>query len=77
MPLWVQSVPKNGADNSMSTHQKGLSRAIYLGGGHGNPLQYACLENPHGQRSLVDFSPWGRKELDTTEQLNTAQHYLA
>ena len=23
------------------------------GGGHGNPLQYSCLENPHRQRSLV------------------------
>ena len=22
------------------------------GGGHGNPLQYSCLKNPHGQRSL-------------------------
>ena len=21
------------------------------GGGHGNPLQYSCLKNPHGQRS--------------------------
>ena len=27
------------------------------GGGHGNPLQYSCLENPHGQRSLVGYSP--------------------
>ena len=26
------------------------------GGGHGNPLQYSCLENTHGQRSLVDYS---------------------
>ena len=42
------------------------------GGGHGNPFQYACLENPHGQRSLSDYSPWGHKELDTTEQLSTA-----
>ena len=25
----------------------------------------------HGQRSLVGFCPWGRKELDTTELLNT------
>ena len=25
----------------------------------------------HGQRSLVGYSPWGRKELDTTEQLRT------
>ena len=38
------------------------------GGGHGNPLQYSCLENPHGQRSLAGYSPWGRKESNTTEQ---------
>ena len=38
-----------------------------LGGGHGNPLQYSCLENPHGQRSLVGYSPQGHKESDTTE----------
>ena len=24
----------------------------------------------HGQRSLVGYSPWGRKELDMTERLN-------
>ena len=44
------------------------------GRGHGTPLQYSCLENPHGQRSLVDYSPWSREESDTTEQLSTAQH---
>ena len=36
------------------------------GGGHGNPFQYSCLENPHGQRSLAGYIPWGCKELDTT-----------
>ena len=41
------------------------------GGGHGNPFQYSCLENPHGQRSLEGDSPWGLKESDTTEQLST------
>ena len=45
-------------------------------GGHGNTLQYSCLENPHGQKSLSGYSPWSRKELDTTklaaEQLSTA-----
>ena len=40
------------------------------GGGHGNPLQYSCLEKLHGQRSLVGYSPQGRKESDTTEQLS-------
>ena len=48
----------------------GLGRSP--GGGHGNPLQCSCLNHPHGQRSLVGYSPCGRKELDTTEQLSTA-----
>ena len=47
----------------------GLERSP--GGGHGNPLQYSCLENLHGQRSLVGYSPWDHKELDMTEQLST------
>ena len=37
------------------------------GEGNGNPLQYSCLEN------LMDggnYSSWGRKESDTTEQLH-------
>ena len=46
----------------------GLGRSLEEG--HGNPLQYSCLENPHGQRSLAGYSPWGHEESDTTEQLN-------
>ena len=37
------------------------------GEGHGNPLQYSCLENSHGHRSLAGYSPWGHKESDMTE----------
>ena len=41
------------------------------GGGHGNPLQCSCLENPtvRGvgwavvQRSLVGYRPWGHKRV--------------
>ena len=40
----------------------------FPGEGNGSPLQYCCLENPHGPRSLADYSPWGHKESDTTEQ---------
>ena len=43
-------------------------------GGHGNPLQYSCLENPHGQRSLVGYSPLGHKKSNTSEQPSPAQH---
>ena len=35
----------------------------------GNPLQYSCLENPYGQRSLARSSPCGHKESDMTERL--------
>ena len=31
------------------------------GEGNGNPLQYSCLENPPGQRSLAVYSPWDCK----------------
>ena len=50
----------------------GLERSP--GRGHNNPLQYSCLENPHEQRSLAGYSPWGCKELDRTEGLNTTEH---
>ena len=39
------------------------------GEGNGNPLQYSCLENPHGQKSLVGYSPWSCKESDMNEWL--------
>ena len=50
----------------------GLGRSP--GGGHGNPLQDSCLENSHGQRSLVGYSPWGREESGMTRRLSIAQH---
>ena len=51
----------------------GLGRSP--GGRHGNPLQYSCLENPPGQRSLAGYSPRGHKDLDTTERLTRAEIY--
>ena len=48
------------------TQVRSLGREDSPGGGHGNPLQYSCLENPQGQRRLVGYSPRGRKESDAT-----------
>ena len=42
------------------------NRGLIPGEGNDYPLQY-CLENPHGQRSLEGYSPWGRKDSDRTE----------
>jgi len=38
-------------------------------GGPGYPLQYSCLENPHGQRSLAGYIHWVAKSQDTIERL--------
>ena len=38
------------------------------GGGHDNPFQYSCLENPHGQRNLEGYHTYGHKESDMTEE---------
>ena len=42
------------------------------GGRHGNPLQCSCLENPHRQKSLAGYSPWGHKESDNDWAHSTA-----
>ena len=61
----VKNLPANAGDTSDVGSVPELGRIPV--GRHGNTLQYSCLENPHGQRSLVGYSPWGRKELDTAE----------
>ena len=65
MAIVVRNPPANAGYVRDAGSIRGSGRSP--GGGHGNPLQYSCLENPHGQRKLADYSPWGRKESDTTE----------
>ena len=60
----VNSLPANAGD-LRDASIPGLGR--FPGGGHSNALQYSCLENPIGQRSLVSCGPQGLKELDTNE----------
>ena len=55
----LKNLPASAEDlNSVS----GLGRSP--GGEHGNPLQYSYQENPHEQKSLQGYSPWGHR--DTT-----------
>ena len=49
------------------TRVRSLGREDPLEEGLANLFHYSCLENPHGQKSLVGCSPRGYKELDTTE----------
>ena len=48
-------------------------------GGHGNLLQYSCLENPHGHRSMAGYNSIGSQRgshdwIDLTH--NLVQEYL-
>ena len=66
----VKNPPANAGDVREVGSIPGSGR--FPGGGHGNPLQYSCLENLLEQRSLAGYNPWGHKELETTKRLNTA-----
>ena len=66
----VRNLPANAGDIRDMSSIPGLERSP--GGRHGNLLQYSCLENPVGQRSLAGYSPWGGKESDMIEH-STAQ----
>ena len=42
---------------------------------NGNPLQYSCLERPHGQRSLEGYGPQGhRVRQDRSDLTHTRTH---
>ena len=71
----VKKVPYSAGDPRVVDSIPGLGRSP--GGRPGNPLQYSCLENPRGQRSLAGYSPWGRKESNTTDVTERRHtHYI-
>ena len=63
----VKNTPTNAGDIRDVCSIPGSGRSP--GGGNGNPLQHSCLENPmdRGAWGRGGYSPWGHKELDTTE----------
>ena len=60
---------KNSSASEGDVRDTGLIPGLgrFSRGGHGNILQYSCLEKSHVQRSLAGYSPWDYKESDITE----------
>ena len=61
-----------GSDNKDSACSAGDPGSIPESGrssgeGNGNTTLVYLPGKAHGQRSLVGYTPWGHKELDTTE----------
>ena len=53
--IWVQSLGQEDPLEKIPWRREWLPTLVFLPG------------ESHGQRSLVGYSPWGRKELDKTE----------
>ena len=60
--LVVKNLPANAGDVRDTGSIPGSGR--FPEGGHGNPLQYSCLENPMDREA---YSPWGHKDSNRTE----------
>ena len=59
------------------TQEERLKGGHQLSGGFPGGLEVKASGESHGRRSLVGYSPWGRKESDTTERLHfTSLHQL-
>ena len=70
--FWVALVVKNLPANAGDLRDASSVLGRSPGGGHGNSLQYSCLEN------LMDragYGPWGHKESDTAE-VTASMHTL-
>ena len=67
LPQWLTG--KESARNAGATGDVGLipGSGRSLGGGHGNPLQYSCLENPMDRGAWWAIVHKVTKESDTTE----------
>ena len=71
--LVVKNPPVNAGDIREAGSIPGWGRSP--GGGHGNPLQYSCLENSHGQRRLAGYSPWGHTKWTQLKRLSMQHAY--
>ena len=67
----VKNPPAYGGDARNASLISGSGRSS--GVGNGNLLQYFLPEKSHVQRSLVGYSPWGRKESVMTKHAHTTE----
>ena len=80
---WNKSLGKPRVESTCSTGEAGDTGSIPVWSGR-SPWRRAWQPTPvflpgesHGQSSLEVYSPWGRKESETTERLNNHKdHYL-
>ena len=67
--LVIKNPPANAGEMTDVGSIPGLGRSP--GGEHGNSLQFSCLKNPHGQRSLAATVHGLAKNQTRLKQLST------
>ena len=79
-PEYTSKIKKENVSHHIQSHYRFFKKKTYNGwipfrGQHSNPLQYSCLDkNPHGQRRLAGYNPWGcRVRHDWMTKHRTAQ----
>ena len=70
----VKNPPANAGDTGDAGSIFGSGRVP--GEGKWQPTPVFLPEKSHGERSLVGYSPWGRKELDMTKHEHRYVDYL-
>ena len=63
----VKNPPAKAGDAREAGSIPGSGRS--RGEGNGNPLQSSLPGKSHGQRSLVGYSPWDRRESDSIKHM--------
>ena len=68
----------DGKESACNTGDLGLIPGLGRSpeGGHGNPLQYSCLKNPHGQRSLTSYGIGVTKRIGHDLETKQQQHVM-
>ena len=66
------SLVAQAVKNALQCWRPGFDPWVGRSPGEGHATHSSIVAGkPHGQRSLVGYSPWDCKEMDTTEQLRT------
>ena len=72
MALAVKNLPADAGDVRNAGSIPGSGRSP--GGGLGNPFQYSCLDNFHGQRSLEGYNHGVTKSQTRLKRLSMHAH---
>ena len=76
LPWWL-----NGKESTYNAGDLGLIPGLGRspGGGHGNPLQYSCLEDSHGQRNLqyIDCTMGLQSQTRMTKHTKNPNSYFS